>query len=233
MSAPPLGRGRPPPDPCRRPPPPPAARPSTSTNHRHATATRGDHRDTGVDEQSDGLAPRAVATDGGRDDSTPSPCVPCHGEAALVAKPKGGGLVIHRANRLGRHAERRVIAAHDGLRQEGRHRAAGCLAPQLLLEQVADHALTLGAEHVERVRPRRLVSFGLEQQHPYLRAVPVGQNNRMSVVEQRCQRSHRALDVPALNLSRDRLASPSECVASQSDNDRAHLSPSQSPVTRA
>ena len=60
-------------------------------------------------------------------------------------------FVIDRPDRLGRSAEGRIGGIDFDLCQQRRDLALGQFVRQRLLDEVADHALAFGAEHIERV----------------------------------------------------------------------------------
>ena len=72
---------------------------------------------------------------------------------------------------------------------------------ELLLDEVADHALGLGAQDVERVRVDVLVGRRLEREQADLRAVPVRQDELMLGGEWR-ERLGRGPDVGPLDRRR-------------------------------
>jgi hypothetical protein len=69
--------------------------------------------------------------------------------------------------------EGRVFGVDDDLREERRDRPAAEAVDELLVEQVPDHALALGAEHVERIRLDLGIGLALEGEQPDLRPVAV------------------------------------------------------------
>ena len=86
----------------------------------------------------------------------------------------GGLPVIDRPDRLGRVAERGVVAVHlDHRQQRGERLLERQQVAQLLLDDVADHRLGLRAEHVEGVGRDVVVRRGLQRQQPHLRTVAV------------------------------------------------------------
>jgi hypothetical protein len=82
---------------------------------------------------------------------------------------------------------------------------SGVPKQQRLLQQVADHPLALGAEHVERIGVDRRVGLALEQQQPDLRAVAVRDRDGVPV-QQRRERACGLGEVAALDRGADRLA---------------------------
>ena len=97
------------------------------------------------------------------------------GPALLGGQLVGLGLVVDRADELGRVLERGIVRVDLDHRQERRERPLDRQqVAQLLLDHVADHPLGLGAEDVERVRLDGRVRGALEGQQPDLRAVAVG-----------------------------------------------------------
>ncbi len=84
-------------------------------------------------------------------------------------------------------------------------RSKGSRLPELLLDDVADHALRLGAEDVERVGLDVLVGRSLERQEPDLRPVAV-RHDELVVRRDPGQRLRRDPDVGPLVLGGHRLA---------------------------
>ena len=71
-------------------------------------------------------------------------------------------------------AERRIVAIDLDHRQDGRERhLEGQQVAEFLLDHVADHALGLRAEHVERIGLVGFVCASLQGQQPDLRAIAV------------------------------------------------------------
>jgi hypothetical protein len=75
------------------------------------------------------------------------------------------------ARRLGWRRERRIVRVDHHLGQQGGHLAVGQLVLQGLLEQVADHAFTLRAQHVQGIRPNLGVGLALQDEQADLGAV--------------------------------------------------------------
>ena len=112
---------------------------------------------------------------------------------------------IDRADRLARIGERRVVGVDlDHREQRGQRALERQPIAELLLDQVADHALGLGAEHVERIHRDRLVRAALEREKPDLRTVAVRDHE---LVRQRDRSEVLARDrhVRPLVLDRHRL----------------------------
>jgi hypothetical protein len=131
-----------------------AATPCTcpsSTSTGDATASDADHEHAGIDKQSQRreLDDRARL---GRGHHPPVVrAVARDRPAALCGQTLGPRAVVNGADRLRRVREGRILAPHDHLGQQRRHASSGQRVRELLLEQVADHPLALGAEHVEGV----------------------------------------------------------------------------------
>ena len=89
---------------------------------------------------------------------------------------------------------------------------------QLLLDHVADHALGLGAEDVERIGLDLLVRGALEGEQADLRAVAV-RDDQLVLVGDRGQLLGRDAHVRALLLGGHRLAALEQRVAAQRDDD--------------
>ena len=152
--------------------------------------------------------------------------------APLSGEPLRRHAVVDRADRLGRPRECGIVAIDDHLRQQRRDRPAAERVDQLLIEQVTDHALRLGAQYVERIRGDRLVGVALQRQQTHLRPVAMG-HDHLVVGREIGDRSDRGRDVAALRVGVGGLAPPQQGIASERDNDAAHGDHSHSPVARA
>ena len=150
---------------------------------------------------------------------------------AFGGEPLGRVAVVDRADRLRRPREGRVVTVDDHLGEQGGDRPAAEGVEQLLVEQVADHSLRLGPQHVERVRRDGVVSIALQGEQPDLRAVAVG-HDHLVVPSEVGDRLDGRRDVAALRGGVGRLVAPQQCVASECDDD-AHGDHSHSPVVRA
>jgi hypothetical protein len=121
------------------------------------------------------------------------------------------------ASRSGRSAssdERRPgRSLDDDLRQHGDHLAPGHRIAELLGEDVADHAVGLRAEHVERCPVP--IGGGLEDEQSHLRAVAVG-HDEIVIARQLGQRA-----------SGDPRVGPLRRQASGSPRRRSALPPSE------
>ena len=137
-------------------------------------------------------------------------------------------LVVDRTDELRRIVERRVRRVDLDHRQDGRERHLdGQEVAELLLEDVADHALGLGAQHVQGVGLDLGVGGGLERQQPHLGPVAVRQD-QLVLARHRRQRRGGRLHVAPLRLGGHRLAPLQQRVAAQG-HDHSHRG---SPITR-
>ena len=141
-------------------------------------------------------------------------------------------LGVDRADRLRRRAEGGVVSVDDDLRQDRDRRPSGQAVPEFLLEHVADHALALGAEDVERVRRHVGVGERLQRQQPDLRAVSVGEHDLVRRGK-RGDRRHRVARVAALHLRAQLLASPEQRVSAEGDDDPPALHDRYPPMVSA
>ena len=98
----------------------------------------------------------------------------------------------------------------------------------LLLDEVADHALGLGAEHVERIGLDVLVGGALQREQADLRAVAV-RDDELVVAGDPRESARGDPDVRALVAGGHRLAPLEQGVAAESDDDahRTGLPPSR------
>jgi len=116
------------------------------------------------------------------------------------------------------------------------HPQARIRVKQSFLQEVADHADRLRADHVERRCRRALIRLALEQQVTDLRAVPERQYE-LVLAGERCERRSRNRQIAALDLRRDGLAASREriapsaarmrtsgCLTSARDRRRTHTS---------
>ena len=112
-----------------------------------------------------------------------------------------------------------VVGVDLDHRQHRRERfVEGQQVAQLLLDEVADHALRLCAEDVERVRLDLLVRRALQSEQAYLRAVAV-RDDQLVLERERGQRLGGDPDVGALVLGGHRLAAAEQRVAAQGYDD--------------
>ena len=99
------------------------------------------------------------------------------------------------------------------------------LVSQLLLDEIADHALGLGAEHVQRVRLDLLVRGALQGQQTDLGSVAVA-DHEFVVARQWRERYTGREDVGPLVGGGHGFAPPQQRVASQCD-DNPHDQPAR------
>ena len=112
----------------------------------NAPAADAHNEHAGVDEKLDRAELDDRSRFGRRDDPAPVAPVRRHGPATLDPEPVGSGAVVDRADELLGPAEGRIVSIDDQLRQQRRHLAlAGEPVDELLIEQIADHALAFGA----------------------------------------------------------------------------------------
>ena len=140
-----------------------------------------------------------------------------------AARAVGLGRGVDRADGLGRVAERGVVLVDlDHGQQGGDPLVRWEQVAELLLDQVADHALGLRAEDVQRVGVDLLVRRSLEREQTDLRAVAV-RDDQLVVGRQRGERPACGSHVHTLVLCGQRLTPAEEGVAAQRDDD-PHLS---------
>ena len=149
---------------------------------------------------------------------------PLAGCEALRGRP-----VVDRADRLGGVVERGVVAVDLDHGQERGERLLGRQqVAELLLDDVADHRLGLGAEHVERVRRDVVVRRRLQRQQPDLGPVAVRDDDLVAGDD-----GGDALggdpDVRPLVLGGHRLTALQQRVAAQGDHDPHGCQPQPAP----
>jgi hypothetical protein len=126
--------------------------------------------------------------------------------------------------------EGRVGRINPHLGEKRRHRATGQPVSDRLLEQVTDHALRLGPQHVQRVRLDLGVGLRLQRQQADLGSVAMG-DDELVLSCQLGQRLGRQGDVDLLGAGLGSLPSAEQRVPTEGDDD-PHREP-QLPVTRA
>ena len=112
---------------------------------------------------------------------------------------------------------------HEHLRQQRGDLAVRQLVAERLLEQVADHALALRAEHVEGVGRDLGVGGGLQCEQAHLGPVAV-RDDQLVLTGQLGEAASGFRDVAALKLRLRRLAASQQRVAAERGDD-AHLLP--------
>ncbi len=135
-------------------------------------------------------------------------------------KPEGFLVAVDRADRLGRVLEGGVVSVDDHLGEDGDDVAPGQHVLELLLEHIADHALALGPEHVERVGRDVHVGGRLQREQPHLRPVAV-RHDEVVVGGELGDCRDRLVRMRALGRCGRRLAAAQERVASERDDDLA------------
>ena len=140
-----------------------------------------------------------------------------------LGEPVCGRLVVDGADRLARRCECRVCPVHEHLRQQRGDLAVRQLVAERLLEQVADHALALRPEHIERVGRDVGVGRRLQGEQADLGSVAVG-DDQLVVTGELGEAARGFGDVAALKLGLSRLAALQQRVAAERGDD-AHLLP--------
>ena len=190
-------------------------RSAIGVHHRDAAATGADD-DGALLEQPLDLAQLEDALGLGRRHHPPEVvAVGLEGPALLLGHAVGRFLVIDGADGLGRVLEGRVGRVDlDHREHRGQRLLEGHEVAQLLLDEVADHALGLGAEDVERVGRHLLVGRTLEGQQADLWSVAVG-DDQLVLVGDRRQLDAGGPDVLALVLGGHGLASAQQARCHQ------------------
>ena len=185
---------------------------------RDASSAGADDRHAGVQQEPDGRELDDLERFRGGDHPAEAGAVRGDRPSPLSGQAAGVGLGIDRADGLRRRPERRVAGRDEHLGQKRRDRAAGEPVSERLLDQIPDHALGLGSQHVERRRrPGRL---GLQCEHPHLGAVAVRDHQPM-VARDRREGLGDDLDVAPLTGHIGRLAPLEQGVAAERDDHRA------------
>ncbi len=138
----------------------------------------------------------------------------------LLLGGQGAGLhfFINRADKLGRVGERRILGVDLHLGQQGGDVAARHQVLQLLDQHVADHALGLGAQHIQGIGGDLGVSAVLQGQQADLRAVAVHQHH-VVILGDTGDGLGGGGDVLALDIRFKRLATTEQGIATQGDDD--------------
>src|SRR5579862_7734305 len=105
----------------------------------------------------------------------------------------------------------------EGQKRREAH-AHGQLVPELLLNQIADHALGLRVEDVEWIHVDVLVRRALEREESNLRPVSMRDHELVRSRDRR-KRAAGALGVRTLVLGRELFAALKKRIATESDND--------------
>ena len=158
-----------------------------------------------------------------RHDTPPALTVAGDGKSPRAGEPLGGLRVVHRPDRLRGRRECGIVAGDDGLRDEHGDPQGRILLEKCLLQQVADHADRLCADHVKRRRRRALVGLALEEQVPDLGPVAEREHELVLTRERRegtCCKGQ----IATLDLRRDELTASRERIAPEGSDD-AHVSP--------
>lgn len=115
-----------------------------------------------------------------RHDPAPLVAVLPHRPALRSRKLAGIRLAVHRPHELGGILHGRIVGVHfDHRENRGDRFLRRDQVPELLFDEVADHALGLGTEDVERVGGDIVVAGRLQRQQPDLRAVAVRNHQLM------------------------------------------------------
>ena len=112
-----------------------------------------------------------------RDDSAKLVSVALEDPPLLGGQGVGGGIVVDRSDELGRVGERRIVRIDlDHREDRGERDLGGQQVAELLLDEIADHSLRLGAEDVQGVRLDLLVGGRLQGEEADLGTVAVRQH---------------------------------------------------------
>ena len=161
---------------------------------------------------------------GGGHHAAPGRAVLPERPALVLAERVGVRLGVDGADELGRVGERRVVRVDRDHGEDRDHRPVrGEHAPQLLLDEVADHALGSRVQDVQGVGFGSSVGLGLQGQQAHLRSVAVHDDEAV-LRGQRCERLRRDPDVAPLYRGGHRVGTPQQCVPAQCDHD-PHIEP--------
>ena len=163
--------------------------------------------------------PKILLRDRGRHDAPEAVAVRLERPALLAREAVGLRLVVDRADRLRRVVEGGSLRSTSIIVS----RVASALlerqqVAELLLDQVADHALGLGAEQVERVHLDGRVGRALQGEQPDLRPVPV-RDHELVLERHRREGLAGGPGVRALVLRGQRLPAPQQRVPAEGDDD--------------
>ena len=202
-----------------------------SVHRRDPAATAADHDDALLDQHADRADLEDALRLWARDDAAVMVAVGRDRPALLPDELLRLGLGVDRADGLGRVAECRVFRVDlDHRQQRGQGLFERQQVAKFLFDDVTDHRLGLGAEHVERIRRHRVIRGVLQGQQPDLRAVAVGDDDL--VARRHCRDTLGGHpDVGPLILRGHRLPTLQQCVAAQGDDD-PHGRPLRPTTTR-
>src|SRR4051794_10816277 len=126
--------------------------PTAVRDDRDAASAGADHERLVLHQPADRLELEDPPRVGRGDDAPPSVAVGSYRPSPRLGEHLGGGRLVHGPDRLRWMLERRVGRIDLDLRQQRGDLARRQDVHQLLLQEVTDHPLALGAEDVERIR---------------------------------------------------------------------------------
>ena len=148
-----------------------------------------------------------------------------------AASASASALLVDRADELRGIVEGRIVGVDLDHRQDRRQAEPQRQeVAELLLDEVADHPLRLGAEDVERVRLDLGVGSRLERQEPDLGAVAV-RDDELVIAGDAGEALSRDADVGPLGVCRHRFAALEQRVAPEGHHD-LHDAPPLALVSR-
>ena len=128
-------------------------------------------------------------------------------------------LVVDGPDGLAGVLEGRIVDVHlDHREQGGQWLVEGHEIAQLLLHQIADHALRLRAQDVQRIWRHLRVGRALQSQQAHLRPVPV-RDDQLVLNRDRRQLLAGDADVVALVVAAHGLTPSKQGIATQGDDD--------------
>ena len=136
----------------------------------------------------------------------------------LFCQSAGFSLFVDGADKFGRIGKRRILGINLHLSQQRGDIAARHQVFQLLDQHVADHALGLGTQHIQRIGGYLGIGAVLQGQQADLRAVTMHQYHVVLLSDQGDGLGG-SCNVLALDIRFQWLTTTEQCIATQSDDD--------------
>jgi hypothetical protein len=197
----------------------PAELTGVRSDHRYPAASTADHEHAGVAEGAHGLDLHQPQRPGRGHHTPPAGPVGRDGPAQARGQRLRLALVVAGSNELGGVAERRVGRIDDRLAHDANRPLGDARVSELLDQPVPDHALGLGDQHVERIRPAEAgIRLTFQREHPHLRPVAVAEHE-LVIGGQRGEGHGGLPDMPLLDRGVRPLAPLEQGVTSQRHDD--------------